>query len=61
MQDCPVPCEIVDEYAPDWSVPDDGALVVTHMHYRWEEISALRKIYEENQTPILILADGVLE
>lgn len=61
MQDSPVPCEIVDEYAPDWSVPNDAALVVTHMHYRWEEISALRKIYEENQTPILILADGVLE
>lgn len=44
-----------------WHVPDDAALIVTHSHYRWEELSVLRTILKENRTPILILADGILE
>lgn len=44
-----------------WEVPDDAAIVITHMHYRWEEIAALRRIYESGQVPVLILADGILE
>ncbi len=61
MTNCPFECEVVESYAPDWQVPSDAGLVVTHMHYRWEEISALRRIYETTRVPILILADGVLE
>ena len=61
MSDCPWECEVVESYAADWQVPADAGIVVTHMHYRWEEISALRRIYETTQVPILILADGVLE
>jgi chaperonin cofactor prefoldin len=61
MPNSPVDCEVVESYAPDWSVPDDAGLIVTHMHYRWEEIAALRRIYETTRVPILILADGVLE
>ena len=52
---------IVEECASDWLPPDDCGLVVTHEHYRWEEINALRRIYEQQLVPILILADGVLE
>ena len=58
---CPFHCEVVESYAPDWKVPPDAGIVVTHMHYRWEDISALRRIYETAKVPILILADGVLE
>ena len=31
------------------------------MHYRWEEIHALRKMFQESSVPVLILADGILE
>ena len=61
MSDCLLDCEIVESYAPDWQVPSDAGIVITHMHYRWEEVSALRRIYETTRVPILILADGVLE
>ena len=61
MADCPYPCQVIDEYAPDWSIADDAGVLVTHMHYRWEEISTLRRVYESAQLPILILADGILE
>jgi len=61
MSDCPSPCQIIDEYSPDWRVADDAGVLVTHMHYRWEEISTLRRVYEQSQVPILILADGILE
>lgn len=61
MSDCPYPCQIIDEYAPDWSIADDAGVLVTHMHYRWEEISTLRRVYETSKVPILILADGILE
>ncbi|MFK7769283.1 MAG: hypothetical protein AB8B55_18825 [Mariniblastus sp.] len=61
MSGCPYPCEIVETSAIDWRVPDDAGIVVTHLHYRWEEISALRRIYETTRVPILILTDGILE
>ena len=31
------------------------------MHYRWEEIHALRKMFQESSVPVLVLADGILE
>ena len=53
--------EIVEEEPSQWSVPDNAGIVITHMHYRWEELSALRKLTESNRVPVLVLADGVLE
>ncbi len=61
MSECPQPCEIVETSACDWHPPNDAGIIVTHLHYRWEEISALRRIYETSRVPILILADGILE
>ena len=61
MEDCPVPCEVVEEFAPDWEVPPDAGIIVTHMHYRWEEVSAIRRIMETTNVPVLILSDGLLE
>ena len=58
---CPHPCQIVDGPAQDWTVPDDAGLVVTHEHFHWETITALRRIHEVGKTPILILCDGILE
>ena len=61
MDESPLPCTVVDEFLPDWDVPDDAGILITHMHYRWEELHTLRKIHEQNQIPILILSDGILE
>ncbi|MDG1514017.1 MAG: hypothetical protein P8R31_20140 [Mariniblastus sp.] len=61
MSDCPVECKLVETAIHTWEPPDDTGIVITHMHYRWDEISALRRIYESTQIPILILADGILE
>lgn len=61
MDDCPIPCVVVDDCAPQWQVPSDAGIVITHMHYRWEEIHALRKMFQESSVPVLILADGILE
>lgn len=61
MPHAPFPCDVVKESPAKWTVPDDAGIVVTHMHYRWEEVHAIRKIYREQRVPILILADGILE
>jgi hypothetical protein len=57
----PFPYEIVDEFPGNWQPPDDCGVIISHMHYRWDEVTALRRIYESRQIPILILADGILE
>lgn len=61
MEHAPIPCEVVKSSPATWDPPDDAGIVITHMHYRWEEIHALRRIYEDGKIPILILADGILE
>lgn len=57
----PWPYTIVEEFLPEWVPPKDAGLIVTHSHYAWEDLSALRQIYEANRVPILILCDGILE
>ena len=61
MGDCSLPCSVVSESAVDWNPPQDAGIVITHMHYRWEEVSAIRRICEQGTVPVLILADGILE
>lgn len=61
MNDCPYQCVVVQDLLPEWRVPADAGIVITHMHYRWEEIHALRRVYESGRFPVLILADGILE
>ena len=53
--------EVVTECPTDFTPPEDCGIVVTHEHYRWEEVNALRRICESNVVPTLVLADGVLE
>ena len=61
MKRCPLETVVLDEFLPDWHVPDDAGILITHMQYRWEELSTLRRIHAENRVPILILCDGILE
>lgn len=59
--DSPIPTVVVDEFLPDWTVPDDAGIIITHMHYRWEELTALRKVLLQDRVPVLILSDGIVE
>ena len=52
---------IVEDNPASWRVPDDAGIVITHEHFRWEEVRALRKIVEQARIPSLVLADGILE
>lgn len=57
-----IPVEIVTDFRPDWQVPDDAGLLITHLHYSWQDLSALRRIHSEHpNVPVLILSDGILE
>ena len=59
--DSPIPTVVVDEFLPDWDVPEDAGIIITHMHYRWEELAALRKVLQQDRVPVLILSDGIIE
>ncbi len=61
MSDASIPCVVIDESLPDWHPPEDAGIIITHMHYRWEELSKLRKILDRDRVPILVLSDGILE
>ena len=61
MDECSIPSEVISSHLPDWHLPSDAGIVITHMHHRWEEMSILRKTYEEGRVPVLILSDGILE
>ncbi len=61
MDHCPLPVTIVKDNLHAWELPSDAGIVVTHMHYRHEELAKLREIYERGTVPVLILADGILE
>lgn len=58
-----LPCQmqmVIDDPST-WRAPDDAGIVITHEHFRWEEIAALGKLVQQSRIPTLILADGVLE
>ncbi len=61
MERCPIPVEIVKDNLHVWELPEDAGLVVTHMHYRHEELAKLRQIHDQGSVPVLVLADGILE
>ena len=57
----PNECVVVTGSMSDWSAPADAGIVITHQHYRWEELSALRRVFEQQRVPTLVLADGILD
>lgn len=61
MEDLSLPVEIVRDYNVEWTPPADAGILITHSHYRWEELSILKRVKEQGIVPILILADGILE
>lgn len=61
MDRCSLPVTVVSENLHAWELPADAGIVITHMHYRHEELAKLREIQQRNQVPVLILSDGILE
>lgn len=61
VQRLSLPCEVVEDYLPEWQPPSDAGILITHRHYCWEDLATLRRLYQQNHIPILILCDGVLE
>ena len=61
LDDLNLPVEIVKHYDTNWNPPEDAGILITHSHYRWEELSILRRIKQQEKLPILILVDGILE
>ena len=61
LDELPIPFEIVREYDTRWAPDADAGILITHHHYRWEELSILRRLVSQSQVPVLILVDGVLE
>ncbi|MDG2013759.1 MAG: hypothetical protein P8J33_09655, partial [Pirellulaceae bacterium] len=61
LDDLALPVEIVKDYNTDWNPPADAGILITHSHYRWEELSILRRVKQQESLPILILVDGILE
>ncbi|GAA4440520.1 glycosyltransferase family 4 protein [Bremerella cremea] len=53
--------EVVTEYHPDWVPPANAMLIVTAQHYEQSAVHLLLRLQEENNVPVLILADGILE
>lgn len=57
-----MPYTLVDDNPAKWTPPNDASIVITHMHYRWEDLSALRRLLTQfPHIPLLVLADGILE
>lgn len=58
----PLPYTIVEDFVVNWQPPDDASIIVTHMHYRWEDLSTLRRLLTDHpEIPVLVLTDGILE
>ena len=60
-KDCTYPCVYVKQSPLSWTPPSDAGLIVSHMHFAFEYANKLFQIYKENQIPVLILMDGILE
>ena len=61
MEQLSFPTVVVQDGSANWIVPDDAILIVTHLHFAWDNLALLRRSYQQNKVPILILCDGVLE
>ncbi len=52
---------IVPDFEVRQSLPADVDLVVTHNHYRWDELAVLRQAMTAGDRGVLVLSDGILE
>lgn len=63
LQQVPASIEvrILEDYQASTVLDDDIDLLITHMHYRWDELSILRSAMQQQKVGVLVLVDGILE
>jgi hypothetical protein len=52
---------VIPDYEALQELPADLDLVVTHNHYRWDELAVLRRAMLSQNIGVLVLADGIAE
>lgn len=52
---------VIADFDARHPLPADVDLVVTHNHYRWDELAVLRQAMTAGDRGVLVLADGILE
>lgn len=52
---------LVEEYSESWQPPADCGIVISHLHYDFPTATILSRITKQNEVPVLVLADGILE
>lgn len=56
-----VTVEIIPAYDVVTEPPSGYDVIVTHSHYRFDELAVLRSLVDSHQSAVLVLADGILE
>ena len=56
-----VEIRIIADFEVAQELPPEVDLLVTHNHYRWDELAVLRKTMNANDRGVLVLADGITE
>lgn len=56
-----VEVRVIADYEVEQPLPPDVDLLVTHNHYRWDELAVLRRTMTERDRGVLVLADGIAE
>ncbi len=61
---CPpddIEIRVLGDYDAAQELADEIDLLVTHNHYRWDELAMLRQAMSKNDRGVLVLADGITE
>jgi hypothetical protein len=56
-----VDVRVLADYEVAHELPAEIDLLVTHNHYRWDELAVLRQAMVHNNRGVLVLADGITE
>ncbi len=56
-----VEVRVLADYEVTHELPAEVDLLVTHNHYRWDELAVLRQAMVQNNRGVLVLADGITE
>ncbi|MBL8890702.1 MAG: hypothetical protein JNL67_12055 [Planctomycetaceae bacterium] len=56
-----VEVRVIADYEVEQPISSEVDLLVTHNHYRWDELAILRRTMIERDRGVLVLADGIAE
>lgn len=52
---------VLADFSVERPLAGDIDLLITHNHYRWDELAVLRQTMQSGERGVLVLADGILE